>query len=409
MDKVGNVYFADSKSEVVRQITPQGALVNLAGDDQTIDAGDGAMATLSVVDGPVDVAEAGNGSGNLYILEQQGNKIRVITPNGNIATYAGTGLPGFPGSPTGVALSQPLNSPQGLAVDSSGALYIADTGNNLIRKITTDGNITTVAGSGVSGYTGDGGPATSASLRNPTAVAVDSNGNLFIADTRNDVIREVGAADGIISTVAGIPSTTPVAGYNGDGSPATSYSLNQPNAVVIGGGCSVLVADTGNQRIRQVFPSVAYSVTTSPAGLQVLADGQTVSTPATLNWLPGTSHQLTAPSPQSGTAGTQYVLTSNAQTISVACGAPRASASVAFATEYYLTITAGSGGSVSQSSNWEAAGSSITLTASPAAGYIFAGWQGACTGTGACQVTMSGPESVAAQFSVSDGGTRRRK
>jgi uncharacterized repeat protein (TIGR02543 family) len=405
MDSAGNIYFADSKNDAIRKITPEGALVTLAGNATTIDAGDGGLATAAVVDGPVDVAIAGNGSGNLYILEQQGNKVRVITPNGNIATYAGTGLPGAPPSPTGVALSQPLNGPQGLAVDTTGALYIADTGNNLIRKVTTDGKIATVAGSGASGYTGDGGAATSAALRSPTAVAVDSFGNLFIADTRNDVIREVGA-DGIIGTVAGIPAVPPVAGFNGDGSPATSYSLNQPNAVVIGSGCSILVADTGNQRIREVFPAVAYSVTTNPPGLKVIADGQTVSTPVTLNWLPGTSHQLNALSPQSGTTGTQYV-SASAQTISVACGAPRASESLLFATQYYLTITAGSGGTVSQSSSFEAAGTSVTLTATPAAGYIFAGWQGACTGTGPCQVTMTGPESVTAQFSVGNNLLRR--
>jgi uncharacterized repeat protein (TIGR02543 family) len=401
MDTVGNVYLADSKNNAVRQITTHGALVNLAGNNTTIDAGDGGLATAAVVNNPVDVAFA---SGNLYILEQAGNKVRVITPNGNIATYAGTGIPGAPSSPSGPATSQMLNSPQGLAVDSSGALYIADTGNNLIRKV-SGGNITTVAGSGVSGFSGDGGLATSAALRNPAGVAVDSFGNLFIADTRNDVIREVGA-DGIISTVAGIPSTTPVGGYNGDGSPATSFSLNQPNAVAIGSSCNIFVADTGNQRIREVFPAVAYSVTTSPAGLKVIADGQPVSTPATLNWLPGTSHTLSALSPQSGPTGTQYVSTS-AQTISVACGAPRQSASVSYSTQYFLTVTAGSGGTVSQSSGFEAAGASVTLTATPASGYVFAGWQGACTGTGSCQVTMTGPESVTAQFSASNNLTRR--
>jgi len=408
IDSKGNIYFADWKNDAVREITPEGALVTLAGNATIVDTGDGGLATAATVDGPVDVAVAGDKSGNLYVLEEEGNKVRVILPNGNIATYAGTGSPGFPPSPTGVALSQPLNNPQGLATDSTGALYIADTGNNLIRKITTDGNIATVAGSGTSGYSGDGGPATSAALRSPTAVAVDSFGNMFIVDTRNDVLREVGAADGIISTVAGIPATPAVAGYNGDGSPATSYSLNQPNAVVIGPNCSVLIADTANQRIRQVFPAIAYSITTNPAGLQVIADGQTVTTPAILNWLPGTSHTLSAVSPQNGATGTQYLSTS-AQTISVACGTPRESASVTYTTQYYLTITAGSGGSVSQSSGYEAAGTSVSLTATPAAGYVFTGWQGACTGTGACEVTMNGPESVTAQFSADDSTRRRGK
>ncbi len=389
-DSAGNIYFADSKNQVVRKITPQGALVTLAGNATNLDMGDGALATASELSGPVDVAVA---NGNIYILEQTGNRIRVITPDGNINTYAGIGTPGAPSSPTGKALSQPVNAPQGLATDSSGALYLADTGNNLIRKITTDGNIATVVGTGAATYTGDGGPALAATVRNPTGVAVDTFGNIFIADTRNNVIREVGT-DGIISTVAG----NGTAGYNGDGSPATSFSLNQPAAVAIGPSCSVLVADTGNQRIRQVYPAVAYSVTTNPPGLKVIADGQTIVTPAVLNWLPGTSHTLGAPASQTGSNGTIYVASGTTQTISVACGAPRASASVSFTATALLTVTAMNGGTVSPSSGYMPAGTSVTLIATPSPGFAFTGWQGACSGKGSCQVMMTGPLSVTAQF-----------
>jgi trimeric autotransporter adhesin len=399
-DAKGNIYFADSKNQVVREITPEGALVTLAGNGTNLDLGDGALAIDSELSGPVDVAVAANG--NVYILEQAGERIRVITPtNGNISTYAGTGIIGTPNSPTGSALSQPVNAPQGMTIDSSGTLYIADTGNNIIRKITTDGNVATIVGTGGSSYTGDGGPALSATLRNPTGVAIDTFGNIFIADTRNNVIREVGT-DGIISTVAG----NGAAGYNGDGTPATNYSLNQPAAVAIGPSCSVLVADVANQRIRQVFPAVAYSINTSPSGLKVVADGQTISTPAVLNWLPGTSHTLSAPATQTGPTGTVYVGSGATQTISVACGAPRASASVSFTAQALLTINATNGGTVSPSSGYMPAGSTVTLTATPAPGYAFAGWQGACTGTGSCQVVMNGPASVTAQFSAT-GQTRR--
>lgn len=398
-DTKGNVYFADSKNQAVREVTPEGALVTLAGNFTNLDSGDGALATAAELSGPVDVAV--NSTGSVFILEQSGERIRVITPNGNINTYAGTGVPGAPPSPTGSALSQPVNAPQGMTIDSNGTLYIADTGNNLIRKITTNGNITTLAGTGASGYTGDGGSALSATLRNPTGVAIDSFGNIFIADTRNNVVREVGA-DGIISTIAG----NGTAGYNGDGSPATSFSLNQPSAVAIGPSCSILVADVVNQRIRQVFTSVAYSVTTNPAGLNVLADGQSVTTPGVLNWLPGTSHTLSAPATQSGAAGVQYVPAGSAQTISVACGAPRSSASVSFNTQYLLTVNTGAGGTVSQPTAYEPSGSTITLTATPSAGYVFSGWQGACSGTGSCQVNMNAPMTVTAQFTAAQQSRR---
>lgn len=405
-DKAGNIYFADSKNQVVREITPEGALVTLAGTGVTpgIDMGDGALAVDAELSGPIDVAYD-NTRKSLYILETSGARIRVITADGNINTYAGTGVPGQPSGSGGSATSQPVNNPQGMIIDSSGNLYIADSGNNLIREITTGGNWVTIAGSGNAGFSGDGGPALSASLRNPSGLALDSYGNIFIADTQNNVIREVGA-DGIISTIAGVAGST-TGGYTGDGAPATSLELSGPTSVAIGPACSVLVADVGNERIRQVFPAVAYSITTNPAGLQVIADGQTVTTPAVLNWLPGTSHTLTGPSTQSPSPGTEYTPTSASQSISVTCGAPRASASVSFAAQYYLTINAGAGGTVSQTSGYEPAGTTVTLTASPNAGYTFSGWQGACSGTGSCQVTMNAPETVSAQFTATGGQTRR--
>jgi hypothetical protein len=133
----------------------------------------------------------------------------------------------------------------------------------------------------------------------------------------------------------------------------------------------------------------------------VVADGQTVATPVVLNWLPGTTHTLGAPGSQT-LNGTTYVGSGGAQSISVACGAPRSSASVSFTAQtqaqVMLTVTATDGGTVSPSSGYVPAGSRVTLTATPEAGFVFSGWQGACTGAGACQVTMNGPQSVAAEF-----------
>ena len=174
MDNAGNIYIADSRNHRVRKVTPEGAITVIAGDGTALSNGDGGLATSAEIDLPVDVAVAGNGGGNLYILEEVGQRLRVITPDGKIATYAGTGSVGAPSSPTGVATAQPLNNPQGIAVDSSGAVYIADTGNNIVRKVTTDGNIATVAGTGTAGYTGDGGQATSAPVAEAVGVPLAS-------------------------------------------------------------------------------------------------------------------------------------------------------------------------------------------------------------------------------------------
>jgi TonB family protein len=141
-------------------------------------------------------------AGNLYIADSVNQRIRKVTPAGAITPVAGNGTNGFSGD-GGQATSAQLSSPRGVAVDSAGNLYIADTNNNCIRKVTRDGVITTVAGIGTKGYSGDGGKATSAQLSNPNDVAVDSAGNLFIADSGNRRIRKVNP-DGVITSVAGI-------------------------------------------------------------------------------------------------------------------------------------------------------------------------------------------------------------
>ena len=161
--------------------------------------GDGGQAKLAMLNQPEGVAV--DASGNLYIADTDNNRIRKVSPNGIITTVAGNGIAGF-GGDNGPASQAQLNHPEGVAVDASGNLYIADTGNNRIRKVSPNGIITTVAGTGIAGFSGDGGPATQAQLNQPEGVAVDASGNLFIADTDNDRIREV-RTDGVIVTVAG--------------------------------------------------------------------------------------------------------------------------------------------------------------------------------------------------------------
>ncbi len=185
-------------------------------------------------------------AGNLYVADSWNNRIRKIDTSQTITTVAGTGSGGFDGDGR-LAITAKIHWPYGLTIDNGGTLYLADTYNNRIRKIGSDGIITTVAGSGVSGHGGDGGPATQAALDRPYGVAVDANGNLFIADTWNNCIRKV-TPNGIITRVAGTGS----GGYNGREGIATQIHLYYPTDVAVGVDGNVYIADSGNGRIMKV-------------------------------------------------------------------------------------------------------------------------------------------------------------
>jgi hypothetical protein len=206
---------------------------------------------------------ASDGVGGLYV--SSGSRIYHVTADGRFHSVAGVGIPGYSGD-GGRAISAQLNNPSGLAVDSEGNLYIIDTGNRRIRKVTPDGVISTVAGNGEYGCRGDGGKATSAQLASPSGVAVDSAGNLYIADSNS--IRKV-TPDGIITTIAGKrKSSLRVLGeayartytgianldYGGDGGPAASALLNSPCGVAVDSAGNLFIADSGNHRIRKVTP-----------------------------------------------------------------------------------------------------------------------------------------------------------
>ena len=196
-----------------------------------------------------------DGAGNIFIADSNGQRIRKVDASGTITTVAGggSGRPGFVGD-GGPATEATLQFPRGLAVDGAGNLFIADTQNHRIRKVDSSGVITTVAGNGTSGFSGDGGPATEASLAAPGGVAVDSAGNLFIADHDNHRIRKVDAA-GIISTVAGngrARARTQTQGLGGDGGPATAANLDSPGGVTVDGAGNLFIAE--GQRVRKVDP-----------------------------------------------------------------------------------------------------------------------------------------------------------
>ena len=182
-------------------------------------------------------------AGNLYIADAVNNVVRMVSASGNITTVGGTGAPSYSGD-GGPATSAGLNNPTGIAVDSSGNLYIADQRNERIRKV-TGGTITTVAGNGSAGFSGDGGLAPNAQLYYPEGIAVDGSGNLYIADSDNQRIRKVNAA-GTISTIAGNGNV----GFNCNNGTATSLALNHPSGVAVDSSGNLYVADYGDQCIR---------------------------------------------------------------------------------------------------------------------------------------------------------------
>ena len=199
LDSAGNLIVADAGNHLVVKISADGTLTVLAGNGIIGFSGEGDSATGASMNSPGGVVL--DGAGNFYIADSNNNVIRKRTPDGRLVTIAGSGRSDFSGD-GGPAAAASLNDPAGLALDALGNLYIADWYNHRIRKIGPDGRITTVAGNGKAAFSGDGGPATSASLESPLGVAVDRLGNLYIADSFNQRIRKVGP-DGTITTVAG--------------------------------------------------------------------------------------------------------------------------------------------------------------------------------------------------------------
>ncbi len=246
VDSSGNVYISDVDNRRIRRVTPSGMISTVAGNGMPGNSGDGGLAVNASLSDVTGLAL--DAAGNLYIADAGNRRVRKVTPGGIISTVAGTGVEGFSGD-GGPATNAQLNRPTSVIV-SAGNLYIADSSNQRLRRVSSDGTITTLAGNGVAGFSGDGGPATSASLRFPLGMAMDILGNLYFADGDNNRVRRI-SPGGVITTVAGNGAGR----FAGDQGPATSASLNIPEDVAVDGAGNLLIADAGNNRVRKVNSS----------------------------------------------------------------------------------------------------------------------------------------------------------
>jgi RHS repeat-associated protein len=269
IDREGALYIAEVNNQRIRKVSPDGIITTVAGNGQFGFSGDGGPAKDAKLAQPwgVDVGP----DDTLYIADSSNNRIRKVSPDGTITTVAGSGqFIGFSGD-GGPAKDALLASPEGLAVGPDGTLYIADTRNNRIRKVSPDGIITTVAGNGQSGFSGDGGPAKDAKLGLPRGVDVGPDGTLYIADTSNDRIRKV-SPDGTITTVAG-KDDNGQPGFSGDGGPAKDALLNLPTGVAVAPEGNVYIADRDNRRIRKVSPDGTITTVAGSGQLGFSGDG----------------------------------------------------------------------------------------------------------------------------------------
>lgn len=245
-DSSGNLYIADTGNHRIRKVTRDGVITPLAGNGQLGSRGDGGQAVNAEFNSPSGLAV--DASGAVYVSDTNNHRVRRIAPNGIITSIAGKGVDGFSGD-GGPATEAMLDTPVGLALDNAGNLFIADTGNNRIRKLNlSTGIITTVAGNGY-GNGGDGGAALAAGLYSPTSVAIDSAGNLYISDTGNHRVRKV-TTSGIIDTIAG----TGMPGFDGDGGAAKNAKVYSPGGLELDIQGNLYIADQGNHRIRLIRP-----------------------------------------------------------------------------------------------------------------------------------------------------------
>ncbi len=270
----GGFLIADASNERVRRVSPAGTISTVAGNGTRGFAGDGGAAASAQLSSPQGVAVTADGG---FLITDAGNsRVRRVSPAGTISTVAGSGTAGFSGD-GGAAASAQLNSPRGVAASADGGFLITDADNDRVRRVSPAGTISTVAGNGTFGFAGDGGAATSAQLNFPVGVAASADGGFLIADANNSRVRRVSPA-GTISTVAGNGNF----GFAGDGGAAASAQLRSPSGVAATTDGGFLIADAGNSRVRRVSPAGTISTVAGNGNFGFVGDGG-AATSAQLN------------------------------------------------------------------------------------------------------------------------------
>ncbi len=265
-DSAGNLYVADATLHQVLEVSLAGTVAIVAGTGTQGFGGDGGAATLALLNAPAAVSVAADGT--VYVADAGNERIRAVSPAGIISTLAGTGAKGFSGD-GGLATLAAFSGPAALALDAAGGLLVADRGNHRVRRVFA-GTVATFAGTGVQGFSGDGGTATAAALDSPAGLAVGTDGRVWITDARNERVRVVGT-DGVIATFAGNGAN----GFSGDAGPATAAQLDGPAGLAVSSAGALLIADAGNHRLRLVSPS---GTIVTISGTSVQGDAATPAT-----------------------------------------------------------------------------------------------------------------------------------
>ena len=277
-DSAGDLFFAETARHVVRRVSPTGILSTVAGTGVQGFGGDGGPAVAALLDSPGAVAL--DGAGNLFIADSHNHRIRrVDAGSGGITTLAGTGQVGASANGT-LAKNAQMDRPTAVAFDTAGSLFFADSGTHLVRRIDHATSIlTTVAGNGVQGFSGDGGPALAAAIDTPSGLAVDGAGNLYLADTHNQRVRRVDAATGVITSVAG----TGQSGFSGDGGAAGMAALRLPRGLALDAAGNLYLADASNHRVRRIDAATGQMTTVAGDGTQGYAGDSSAAVAASLD------------------------------------------------------------------------------------------------------------------------------